>query len=89
MTDKQIELLRTVYGINTSKITQEQGVWLKTLFSKDWKARTNIKNGINLWFSDVFTKNEKTINENIKKGEKKEEQDREYIRHYHQKIKRE
>lgn len=79
LTDKQIELLRTVYGINTSKITQEQGVWLKTLFSKDWKARTNIKNGIDLWFSDVFTNKEKTINENIKKGEKKEEQDKEYI----------
>ncbi|MCK9467048.1 MAG: hypothetical protein M0P94_01855 [Candidatus Absconditabacterales bacterium] len=79
LTEKQIELLRTVYGINTSKITKEQGVGLKTFFSEDRNVRDNIKNGIKLGFSDYATKKQEKEEQKNKEEIKKQEQDKKHI----------
>ena len=54
LTDKQIELLRTVYGVDTSKITKNEWVGLATLM--DGSAFKNIANGVRIQPLDILSK---------------------------------
>jgi hypothetical protein len=79
LTDKQIELLRTIYGINTSKITQQQGVTLGYVFKKTAQVYNQIKNQVNLKISDYATKKQEQENKKNIKNTKNKEQDEKYI----------
>ena len=71
LTEKQITLLRTVYGIDTSKLTKQQWVWLSSLFNKTaWK---NIVNSISI---KPLDKNSASTISAMKKSHKKNKQNR-------------
>ncbi|MCF7834965.1 hypothetical protein K9M48_02820 [Candidatus Gracilibacteria bacterium] len=72
LTDRQIDLLRDVYGINTSKLTKQQGL----LLTNSWKNLAtstigNIKLSSN-FNDDYFNKKEKDQKEKDKDQEEKD-----------------
>lgn len=68
LTPKQISLLRTVYGIDTTKLTKEQALWLEKLL--DWSQGKKIVNDVNMWPLDYFSqKNIKQRQQNRKERE--------------------
>lgn len=54
LTDKQVDLLRIVYGVDTSKITQQQWFGIATLLNGS--AFKNIANGVRIQPLDMFSK---------------------------------
>lgn len=78
LTDKQIELLRMVYGVDTSKLTQQQWFWLSTLLNGT--AFKNIANSINLKPLDWLSKEIIDINNKAWKLDNENRQDSLYMK---------
>lgn len=51
LTDKQIELLRTVYGVDTTQLVQQEWIWLDNF----WKVGQNVKKTIHIEPLDIFS----------------------------------
>lgn len=74
LTPRQLALLRTVYGIDTTKLSKEQWIWLeKTIFAitNFWKMVNNVK----LKPLDYFSAEKKAIREEISRKREQEKQD--------------
>ena len=76
LTDKQIELLRTVYGVDTTKITKQEGIGVLNLFDKSSQAYSKTKNWINLKVSDYATRKEEKRKKKEEQENKEEKQDK-------------
>jgi len=77
LTEKQITLLRTVYGIDTSKLTKQQWVWLSTLLN--WSAWKNIANSIHIQPLDIFSAESIAAKKKVQKLKKQNMQDQKYL----------
>ncbi len=77
LTDRQIELLRTVYGMDTSKLTQQQWFWISTLLNGT--AFKNVANGINIKPLDIVSKNTIDSSKSAWKTWKQNRQDKLYL----------
>ena len=78
LTKKQLTLLRTVYGIDTTKLSKEQGIGLWSLLH--WNAGKNIANSADLKSLDYFSADSKEKKEEAKKMAEREKQDDRYLR---------
>ena len=87
LTEKQIELLRTVYGLDTSKITQNQGFGLVTLLNRNvWK---NLINSVNFQTLDVLSAESILARKQAQEIRQTNRQDQKYLQELKEKTKEE
>lgn len=77
LTEKQVTLLRTVYGINTSKLTKQQWIWLSTLLNGSaWK---NLANSVRIQPLDILSAKSISDRKEAQKIKKQNRQDQKYL----------
>ena len=79
LTPKQLAILRTAYGIDTTKLSKEQWIWLeKTIFaiSHPWQ----VVSSINLKPSDAASVEDRLAKEKAKAARDRRKQDEKYIK---------
>jgi len=69
LTDDQVELLSSVYGINVTKLTKQQGLSLATILN--WTAWKNILNSMS-WSQDIIEGEIKSQKKESKKSNEEE-----------------
>ena len=77
LTPKQLAILRTAYGIDTTKLSKEQWIWLESLFNGNaWK---NLVSSINMKPLDYFSAENKAAREKASKEKSQAKQDAKYM----------
>lgn len=80
LTEKQVDLLRTVYGVDTTKITKGEGIGVLNFFDKSSQTYNKTKNWINLKVSDYATRKEERRKKKEEEEERRDEQDENSIK---------
>ncbi len=77
LTLKQLATLRTVYGIDTTKLSKEQWIWLESLLN--WSAGKTAANSFGLKPLDYFSAEAKELREQARKEKEQAKQDAKYL----------
>ncbi len=77
LTSRQLTLLRTAYGIDTTKLSKEQWIWLESLLNGN--AGKNIVNSLWIKPMDYFSAENKALREQARKEKERNKQDAKYL----------
>ncbi|HKL43686.1 MAG TPA: hypothetical protein VJ892_00210 [Candidatus Absconditabacterales bacterium] len=77
LTSRQLTLLRTAYGIDTTKLSKEQGIGLESLLNGS--AGKKIVNSIGIKPMDYFSAENKALREEARKEKERNKQDAKYL----------
>lgn len=77
LTPKQLTLLRTVYGIDTTKLSKEQAIWLESLLN--WSAGKKVVTSMWIKPLDYFSAENKALREEARKEKERNKQDAKYL----------
>lgn len=77
LTTDQLQTLRTVYGIDTTKLSKEQWVWLEKLLN-GWVTKW-LFDDVNTWPLDYFSKQQREERKIARAAKKQQKQDEKYM----------